>query len=133
MIEKFNTLLRVKILKEERLFRDLQVKRWQVAEAAEAARHAERIVKESEETLPEREEAIYRKVYGKVVNLPGIDDLKNEVADLEKVHQRLRDKMDRAVHVLDRLEDELASAKLNYEQAARKRDKYSIMDRQPRK
>ncbi len=127
MIDKFKTLLRVKTLREERLFSELQVKRQQVADANEALARAEEIVRESEMTLPEREEAIYREVYGKVIDLLEVDDVKGRVVDLEKAHERLKDKRERAVHVRDRLVDELQVIKDDYQKAIRERDKYTII------
>lgn len=127
MIEKFKTLLRVKTLREERLFSELQVKRQQVADANEALARAEEVVRESERTLPEREEAIYREVYGKVIDLLEVDDVKGQVVDLEKAHERLKDKRERALHVRDRLVDELQAIKDDYQKAIRERDKYTII------
>ena len=127
MIDKFKTLLRVKTLREERLFSELQVKRQQVADANEALARAEEVVRESEMTLPEREEAIYREVYGKVIDLLEVDDVKGRVVDLEKAHERLKDKRERAVHVRDRLVDELQVIKDDYQKAIRERDKYTII------
>lgn len=127
MIGQMKTLLRVKDLKQEQAFRELQKKRAQVA-AAEAARaEAEAEVAESARTFASREDAIFGTILGKVVDLGAIDETHGRVGELRSGHTRLEDGRERALHVEARVRSEMEAAGATYRAAVKVRDKYTVI------
>lgn len=120
-------ILRVKELKEKEAFRVLVRRRGEADKAREAADAARRLVEESAATLPAREDAIYREVIGKVINLGDLDETRGKVVVLEREHRRLADAMDRAVHLRASAEKQLAQAADHHKTALRTVDKYGIL------
>jgi hypothetical protein len=130
MIGQLKVLLRVKQLKEEQAFRAMTAKRQEVSEALAAVEAAKVRVRESAATLPAREEAIYREILRRVVDLPTIDNTKGKVLALETEHAKLVDARERAAHVHARLEKELEDAVRAYRQCVKNRDKYVVLSEQ---
>ena len=91
MIGQMKVLLRVKELKEQQAFRAMTAKRAQVAEAMAALEAARQHVRESAATLPAREDAIYKEIMRRVVDLDIIEETKGKVVVLEKQHAKLVD------------------------------------------
>jgi hypothetical protein len=91
MIGQMKVLLRIKELKEEQAFRAMTAKRAQVAEAMAALEVARQCVRESAATLPAREDAIYKEIMRRVVDLDIIEETKGKVVVLEKQHAKLVD------------------------------------------
>src|SRR5262245_27687134 len=127
MIGQMMVLLRLKERKQDNAFRAMRAKRTQVDDAKVVTEQARQTVQESTATFPAREDAIYAEVLGKVIGLDGIDDTRGKVVQLENDHSRLKDALDRAAHVQDRLEKELVTATQVYNQATQQRDKYNII------
>jgi hypothetical protein len=127
MIGQIKVLLRIKQLREEQAFRALQAKRGQVAEAQQRLVRAREAVAESAASLPAREDAIYAELLGKVVEPDAFDETRAKVVELEKAHARLKDEVERAAHVLSRLEEELQAAIRAHNLALKARDKYGII------
>ncbi|KAB0676848.1 type III secretion system stalk subunit SctO [Aureimonas leprariae] len=127
MIGQMQTLLRVKHLKQEQSFRELQKKR-QANEAAMAeTRAAEAEVAASLATLASREDAIFGALLGRTVKLDDLEDAKGRALDLLKTHGILEDERDRARHVEARTRTELDAAGERYRAATKVRDKYGIL------
>ena len=127
MIAEMKTLLRVKELKEEQAFRAVNAKRAHVADALVRLEAARKRVNESAATLPAREDAIYREILKKVVDLDAIEDTKAKIVALEKEHAKLVDAQERARHVHLELERELEAAIAAWRNTVKGRDKYVIL------
>ena len=127
MIGQMKVLLRIKELKEEQAFRNMTTKRAQVAEALARLEEAREVVRESAATMPAREDAIYREIIKKVVDLDIIEETKGKVVQLEKQHAKLVDAQERAHHVHVNLEKELAEAIQAWRNTVKARDKYVIL------
>jgi hypothetical protein len=127
MIAQMKVLLRIKELKEEQAFRTMTAKRTQVAEALAKLEAAREQVRESAATLPAREDAIYREILRRVVDLDAIEDTKGKVVALEKEHAKLVDAQERAHHIHVGLEKELQDAIQAWRNTVKGRDKYVIL------
>lgn len=127
MIGQMKTLLRVKELKESQAFRTVQLKRRQVEEGKATVEQASDVVQDSKRSYASREDAIYGEILGQVVALDALDDTRGKVVSLEQSHARLVDALDRATHVLDRLDKELDAAKDAHKAASKQKDKYGII------
>jgi len=124
MIEALKVLLRVKELKERQVFRALAAKRSQVGQAKAAIEIAREHMRTSSETLPEREDTIYRMIMSRIVDLDEVDETKGKVQHLEAEHRKLVDAVERAIHVHARLEKELLAVAEAYRNSIKERDKY---------
>lgn len=127
MSAHIKVLLRIKQLREEQAFRALQLKRSQVTEGEGRVARAQKEVLESKRTLPAREDAIYVELIGHIVEPDAFDEARAKVVDLEKAHARLEDELERARHVLARLQEELEAALAAHRAALKARDKYDII------
>ncbi len=127
MIKQMNTLLRVKQLKEQQAFRLVNTKRAQVAEATRELEAARERVAESAATLPAREAAIWAEIMRRIIDLGEIEMTKGRVLALEREHGKLVDAVERAAHVLARLENELKEAVAAHRLTIKNRDKYVIL------
>ena len=127
MIGQMKVLLRVKELKEQQAFRAMTAKRAQVAEAMAALEAARQHVRESAATLPAREDAIYKEIMRRVVDLDIIEETKGKVVVLEKQHAKLVDAQERAHHIHDRLDMELQVTIQTWRNTVKGRDKYMIL------
>lgn len=127
MIGQVKVLLRVKELKEEQAFRALEAKRRQVQEGKAAVAQARAAADASKATLASREDAIYEKVLGQIVDLAALDDTRGAVVRLEQDHTRLTDAVERASHVLARLDGELVVTTTAHRGAVKVKDKYTIL------
>lgn len=127
MIGQLKTLHRVKSLKEEQALRALQAKRRQVEDGRAALARAEAAEAESRRTLGSREDAIYAAVLGRVVDRDALDDTRAAVVSLERDHARLTDGVERAAHVLARLDGELTASATAHRTSVRARDKYAML------
>ena len=127
MIGPMKVLLRIKELKEEQAFRAMTAKRAQVAEAMAALEAARLCVRESAATLPAREDAIYKEIMRRVVDLDIIEETKGKVVVLEKQHAKLVDAQERAHHIHDRLDKELQETIQTWRNTVKGRDKYMIL------
>lgn len=124
MIAQLKTLLHLKKLKEVAAIRLVHTKRREVLEAREVIEVCKKRVRASLETLAAREDAVYRKVLGRVVDFAEIDLTKGKLQMIEVEHGKLVDAVARAVHVHDRLENELAEAIAIHHKTVKDRDKY---------
>lgn len=127
MIGQLKVLLRVKSVKEEQALRALQAKRRQVEDGKVAVASARKREADSKATLSRREDAIYDAILGQVVDLDALDDTRAAVVTLEKDHARLTDNVERAVHVLSRLDKELEGSITSHRFASRVKDKYTLL------
>ncbi|MBB3950320.1 type III secretion system stalk subunit SctO [Aureimonas jatrophae] len=127
MIGQMKVLLRVKDLKQDQAFRELQRRRAAVREAEEETRQAEAAVAESQRTMETREDAIFADILGRVVDLAEIDATHGRVVALVREHTVLTDTRERAVHVEARLRDEAETQSGVYQAAVKVRDKYTIL------
>ncbi len=127
MIGQMRVLLKVKTLKEEQALRALQSKRREVEEGHGVVNRARGEVAASAATLDAREDAIYAGVLGRVVDRDAIEDTRGAVVDLEKRHGQLTDAVERAVHVLHRLEEEARASAAAHRSATRVKDKYTFL------
>jgi hypothetical protein len=127
MMNQMKMLLRVKQLKEEQAFRQVNIKRAQVAQARQQLEAAEAAIRASAAALPEQEAAIWAEVMRRVIALPTIDTVKARVKALQDAHLRLVDAGARARHVLARVEKELSEAIDMHRAAVRTRDKYVVL------
>jgi len=127
MIGQMKTLLRVKDLKQEQAFRELQRRRAAVRDAEEETRLAEAAVTESQRTMAAREDAIFADILGRVVDLNEIDSTNGRVVQLVREHTVLADTRERAVHVEARLRTEAETQSGVYQAAVKVRDKYTIL------
>lgn len=127
MIGQMRTLLRVKELKEEQAFREVQRKRAELREAEAAVVAAQAAVEASARSLPDREAQAYLAVLGRVVTLSAVDDVKAEVVRLQKEHQLLVDQLDSRKAAVRRVTDELAAAMAQFRERQKHRDKYVIL------
>lgn len=127
MTDPLLVLLKVKRLKEAQALKELAARR-RAAEAAaretEAARERER---DSARTLPIREDAIYARVMGEVLDLGRLDETRGEVVALERAHRRLCDDTERAVHVEARAREAMEAARKVRLERQRHVDKYVII------
>lgn len=127
MKKQIEMLLRVKQLKEEQAFRQVNVKRQQLTVARRQLEAAEEAIRASAEALPAREAAIWAEVMRRIIALTDIDTVKARIKALQDAHQRLVDAGARARHVLARAEKELADALEAHRHALRARDKYVVL------
>ncbi|PDT90823.1 hypothetical protein CO669_07560 [Bradyrhizobium sp. Y36] len=127
MIEQLKLLLRLKELKEDRALRAVNTKRIEVSSALAELDRAKGHVSESKRTLPEREDAIYEPIIGRIIDHDEIEETKGRLWQLENQHARLVDASDRAAHVHARLERQLKDAVIVHRQSMKERDKYSIL------
>lgn len=127
MIGQMKTLLRVKDLKQDQAFRELQRARGQVAEAERARAEAQETVDVSASTLLSREDAVFATVIGRVVDLGEIDMVHGDVARIQKGHRELEDDRDRALHVEARLRTQMEACGQIYQAAVKVRDKYGMI------
>ena len=125
MIEQFDTLTRVKQLREDRALRALRTKQSQVenAKAKEAEHRA--VIEDSAAALPGKIKKIYDQIMGQIVDLTDIDATKEEVRKARLAHQALEDDLERFVQIRLRLEDELHKARLAYQTTQRETEKFS--------
>lgn len=127
MIDQLKVLLRVKEVKEQQALRALNAKRRQLAEAKLAVETARAQMRASAATLSAREDAIYHTIMSHVVGLDEIEETKGRVQQLEAEHGKLVDAVERAIHVRDRLEKELADLIEVYRKTVKDRDKYVVL------
>jgi hypothetical protein len=132
MIGQLKVLLRVKQLKEEQAFRAVRAKRQQLAEAERKTAEARRIEDESRRSLPAREDAIYREIFGQVIDLGVLDDTRGKVLELEREHGKLVDGVERATHVEARVKTELETETQRHRKSLKERDKYVILHEEVR-
>lgn len=130
MIDKFNTLCRVKELREEQRSRAVQAKRREVESARARAESARDAADRSRATLAARESKIFDEVIREVVALREIEKVKNRVLELGNRHQRLVDDRDRALHVLKERSEELQKLRNDHREALIERDKYQMTKRE---
>ena len=127
MIAQFKVLLKVKQLREDKALRELQKKRSEVRAAEEKITTLTAEVAESKRMLPIREAELYDTILNQVVGLVDVDGVKERVHGLLQDHQLIVDRLDRARHVLKRLEEELVAVKAAYQKALREKDKFTMM------
>ncbi|MBR0988364.1 type III secretion system stalk subunit SctO [Bradyrhizobium liaoningense] len=127
MIEQLKLLLRLKELKQDRALRAVNTKRIEASAALTELGRAQSHVSDSERTLPEREDAIYEPIIGRVIGHDEIEETKGRLWQLESQHARLVDASERAVHVHARLERQLKDAVAAHRQSMKERDKYSML------
>jgi hypothetical protein len=127
MIGQLKTLLRVKQLKEDQALRTMQKKRQDLRDAQIAVDERRGVMEESRRTLRAREDAIYQEIIGTRTNVDGIEETKAKVLRLEADHQILVDDVERARHVMMRIEKELQEATNIYNKCVKDRDKYQIL------
>lgn len=127
MIEQLKLLLRLKELKEDRALRAVSTKRIEVSAALAELDRAKGHVRDSERTLPEREDAIYEPIIGRVIDHDKIEETKGLLWQLENQHAKLVDASERAVHVHARLDRQLKDAVAAHRQSMKERDKYSLL------
>jgi hypothetical protein len=127
MIGPMLVLRRIKQLKQDRALRALRLKRAEVDEATAATQLAHEMVQASAATLPDREDAIYAPVLGRVIDLGEVDETRGKVVQLEKEHALLQNDWERAVHIQHRLEAELEVVSARYRETTKAHDKYIII------
>ena len=111
MISQFRMLGKVKALREDKALRALQKARLILREAEDRLAALEAEVAESRATLPARERALFAPVLGQTVGMPAIDDVKENVVELHRLHQELEDRRDRARDHVKRCEQALVAAR----------------------
>lgn len=127
-LHQLGKLLRVKELKKDNAYKEMQAKREEVREAEHRLNQATQKVDESRATLPSREDRIYDDVMHKVVDLRELDRrVKAKVAELHKSHEKLEDLRERAKHVHLRLLGELDTARIHYRKTEKDVDKYGLL------
>lgn len=124
MIGQLKTLLRIKELREEQAFRVVNTKRREVADSLIAIEVAQKKVRDNATTLPGREDAIYSKIMGRIIDYDEIEETKSEMHVLEKEHNNLLDAVERASHVKTRLQKQLSDAIDTHRKTVKARDKY---------
>ncbi len=125
MIEQFDTLTRVKQLREDRALRALRTKQSQLENAkAKEAKHRA-VIEDSAASLPAKIKQIYDQIMGQIVDLTDIDATKEEARKARLAHQALEDELERFVQIRLRLEDELHKARLAYQTTQRETEKFS--------
>ncbi len=124
MIDKFKILCRVKKLREDSLFRALQLKRRELKKAVLAVEKLTIDVQNSDETLPARINDVYNTIMLQVVDVDDIDETKTKVINLQEDHQRIVDRLERAIQIKIRLEKEMEEASTTYHVAQRNREKF---------
>jgi len=127
MIQQMRTLLRLKELKEKDSLRVVNLRRQGLAAATEAAEQAAARVVASKAAFIRRENAVYEKVIGRVVDLIEIEEIKAKVVALEKQHEILIDESQRADHVKARAEVDLEAALAALRKSMKDKDKYVIL------
>lgn len=128
MIEQqLKVLRRIKELREERAFRLVHAKRLEVSQAEAVHMAAKSAVYQSEVTLPDREEAIFKPIIRQVVGFDDVETAKADIQVLQKDHTKLVDSAERAAHVKKRLEKQLAEAVEAHRKTMSERDKYVML------
>lgn len=130
MMKQMRTLLRVKQMKHDEALREMQIRRKRVEEAGEVTRQAEKTLEESRRSYGAREDAIYARILGAVIDPGQVDETRARIVGLEKDHTRLVDALERARHVQARLERELEEATTKYFSALRARDKFTMINQE---
>lgn len=124
MIGQMKALLRLKELKQERALNAVHAKRAQLEQARRDTVRAHEIAEAFKAEIPARENRIYDEVIGQIVDLDGLDGVREKIADLLKQYADLVDDWERARGVEKRVEQELHDATEAYRVAVRERDKY---------
>ncbi|MEI2384483.1 YscO family type III secretion system apparatus protein [Breoghania sp. JC706] len=127
MIGKFAILARVKATREDAALRALTAKREELRRAGRIRQEREQAVAQSEATLIEREDAIFRPIMMKPVRHEAIDETKEKVLLLQKDHERLKDELEMAIQQCRRLAQEEEDARRAYQAAQKTREKYDTM------
>ena len=127
MMDKLKVLLRLKGLREEQTFRRVTAKRREVLDAEAVLHAARRAMRESEATLPTREDGVFQPILRRVVGFDDVDRAKANLQALQKEHGKFVDSAERAGHVEKRLQKQLVEAIKVHQQAIRQRDKYTTL------
>ena len=127
MIRKIARLLKIKEMREQEALRLLQIKRRALADAETARAEAVSIRDESSRTYPDREQAVYDTVMGRVVEQDAVEDMKAALVRLAEAHQELEDEVTRMDHVVDRFRRELRAAREAHAAAVRAKEKYVFL------
>jgi hypothetical protein len=127
MSDPLQVLLTVKRLKEAQALKELAARRREAEAAASERERVRAIELESQRTLSHREDAIYAKVIGEILDLGQLDETRGAVVALEREHQKLRDDSERAIHVEARARDAVDKARRVRAERQRHVDKYLIL------
>lgn len=124
MIPQMKALLRLKELKQERALSAVHASRARLEQARAETVRAHETAEAFRNEMPDRENRIYDAVIGQVVDLDGIDGVREKIADLLRQYTDLKDDWERARDIETRREEELRQATDTYRAAVRDRDKY---------
>jgi hypothetical protein len=127
LIRKIARLLKIKEMREQDALRLVQLKRRALTEAEAERDEAVRIRDESERTYPEREQAVYDTVMGRVVAQDAVEDMKAALVRLAESRQELEDEVTRMNHVVERFRRELQEARALHAAAVRAKEKYVFL------
>jgi hypothetical protein len=127
LIRKIARLLKIKEMREQETLRLMQIKRRALVEAEAERAEAVRIRDEGERTYPDREQAVYDTVMGRVVEQDAVEDMKAALVRLAESRQELRDEVTRMDHVVARFRRELQDAREAHAAAVRAKEKYVFL------
>ncbi len=127
MIRKIARLLKIKDMREQEALRLVQVKRRALREAEAELDRAVEIRDESVRSYPEREQAVYDTVMGRIVAQDAVEDMKAGLVRLAETHQEVVDEVTRMEHVVARFRRELSDAREAHAAAVRAKEKYVFL------
>jgi len=127
MIEKFPSLQKVKVSREESALGTLRASRTRLAEAMQHRGECKAAVDDSAATLTGRENAIFDTIIQAVVGTDEVDLVKESVLLLHKGHQELEDELEMADQQCLQLSQEVEEARRAYQSAQRTREKFDRM------
>ena len=127
MIRKIARLLKIKEMREQEALRLVQIKRRALSEAEAERDRAVEIRDDGKRTYPEREQAVYDTVMGRVVAQDAVEDMKAGLVRLAETQQELEDEVTRMEHVVARFRRELAEAREAHAAATRAKEKYVFL------
>lgn len=114
-------------MREQEALRLVQAKRRALSEAEAERDRAIDVRDESARTYPEREQAVYDTVMGRVVAQDAVEDMKAGLVRLAESHQEFVDEVTRMEHVAARFRRELAEAREAHAAAVRAKEKYVFL------
>lgn len=127
MTAQFSVLARVKKLREDRALGQLRDLRARVREAQGKLADLARQVAASATALRQRDRDLYATILKKPVGLEEVDRVKEQCHAIQRQHQLLVDRADRAEHIVHQLNNELASAHEVYRTTRCARQKFDMV------
>ena len=124
MIDWMSALQKIKVVREDSALGRLRDKRLKLQQADQVLQERSRAVRESEATLAERENALFKEILKRIVDTDSIEQVKEKVQRLHSYHQQLQIDLEISLQQTARLTQEVEGAVEQYRIAQTKRVKF---------